>query len=120
MRAYTLSAMAETWWEYVQRITDGASQADIARTLGIDTTTVWRWRADKAKPGLEAAIELARAYGRPVAEALAALGAITAEEAAVTEVVVKRRPQDLADDELLEVLDDVVGELGRRVRRSAG
>lgn len=110
-RAYTLCAMAETWWEYIQRITEGASQADIARALDLDATTVWRWRADKAKPGPEGAIEVARAYGRPVAEALAALGVITPEEARVTEVVVKGAPSDLDDDELIE-------ELRRRLGRS--
>jgi transcriptional regulator with XRE-family HTH domain len=104
--------MAETWWQYLERITDGARQTAISRAAGVDKSTVWRWKADKATPSPEAAIRLARAYGRPVAEALVASGAITAEEASITEVARENTPADLDDDELIE-------EVRRRMQRAS-
>jgi len=104
--------MAETWWQYVQRVTEGATQASIAEAVGVDKATVWRWRSGKSAPKPEVAIRLARVYGRPVAESLVAAGAITAEEASITEVVIQANPEDLDDDELIE-------EIRRRFNRSA-
>lgn len=94
--------MAETWWQYVQRVTGGASQAAIARAVQVDKSTVWRWTKNTASPIPEVAIRFARAYGRPVTEALVAAGAITADEAGVTTVVVRTKPSELGDDELIE------------------
>lgn len=102
--------MTETWWQYVERVTGGASQVVIAAATGVDKTTVWRWKADKAKPRPEVAIQLARAYQRPIAEALAAAGTITPEEAGVTEVIVKMGPSELDDD-------DLIREVRRRMTR---
>src|SRR5690606_23364414 len=111
MRAYRLCAMAETWWQYVQRVTEGATQASIAEAVGVDKATVWRWRSGKSAPKPEVAIRLARVYGRPVSESLVAACAITAEEASITEVVIQANPEDLDDDELIE-------EIRRRTNRS--
>ncbi|WP_051761338.1 GIY-YIG nuclease family protein [Microbispora rosea] len=92
---------ADSWWEYVEHVTNRATQAAIANATGVDKVTVWRWRAERATPKPEVAIRLARAYGRPVLEALAASGAITYEEASVTEVVVERGISDIGDEDLL-------------------
>lgn len=108
MRAYTLSCMAESWWQYVERVTVGATQVAIAAAAGVDKATVYRWKAGVSPPRPEVAIRLARAYGRPVAEALVASGAITAEEAAITEVVKEIDVQALDNQTL-------VGEITRRL-----
>lgn len=94
--------MGETWWQYLQRITDGATQVAIAAAADVDKTTVWRWKADKASPSPEVAIRLARAYDRPVTEALVASGAITADEANITEITVAGKPADFDDDALVD------------------
>lgn len=93
--------MTETWWQYVERVTAGATQVAIAQATGVDKATVWRW---KKSPGPEAAIRIARAYKRPIAEALAASGAITADEAGVKEVTVTIAPSDLDDEDLIREL----------------
>lgn len=108
MRAYTLSCMAESWWQYVERVTNSATQVAIAAAAGVDKATVYRWKAGRSLPKPEIAIRLARAYGRPVAEALVASGAITAEEAAITEVVTQADVQALDNQAL-------VGEIKRRL-----
>jgi len=102
--------MTETWWQYVERVSAGATQVAIADATGVETSTVWRWKAGKAKPKPEVAIRLARAYGRPITEALAASGAITHDEAGVTEVVVERSLSDLDDE-------DLIREVRRRMTR---
>ena len=102
MRAYTLSCMAESWWQYVERVSEGATQVAIAAAAGVDKATVYRWKAAISLPKPEIAIRLARAYQRPVTEALVAAGAITAEEAALTEVVIEANVRDLDNQALVE------------------
>jgi transcriptional regulator with XRE-family HTH domain len=94
--------MAESWWQYVERVTQGATQVAIAAAAGVDKATIYRWKAGISLPKPEIAIRLARAYRRPVTEALVASGAITAEEAALTEVVVEADVRDLANEALVE------------------
>lgn len=103
--------MTETWWQYVQRVTSGATQTAIAAVTGVDKSTVWRWKADKANPSPDAAIRLARAFRRPVAEALVASGVITPDEAGVTEVFVRADATELDDAELIT-------EMHRRLTRA--
>lgn len=93
--------VTETWWQYVERISAGATQVAIGAAAEVDKVTVWRWKAERAAPSAEVVIRLARAYGRPVVEALVASGAITADEADVTEIIMEASPIDLADDELI-------------------
>lgn len=104
--------MAETWWQYVQRVTGRETQAAIARATGVNKSTVWRWASGDANPSPEAAIAFARAYKRPVAETLAAAGLITAEEAGITQVVVKPDLSELDDDELIK---EVRRRMSRRI-----
>lgn len=102
--------MTETWWQYVERVSAGATQVAIADATDVTTSTVWRWKAGKATPSPEVAIRLARAFGRPPAEALAASGAITHDEAGITEVVVESNLSDLDDE-------DLIAEVRRRMTR---
>lgn len=61
-----------TWWEYVQRVSGGESQSEIARRLGLSAAAVNRWQHTGPKP--ENVSEFARTYGRSVLEAMVAAG----------------------------------------------
>lgn len=79
--------MNKTWWEYVQSVTNGATNTDIAAKVGIDKSAITRWRKGSGVDPLFA-VKFARAYGRPVTEALWKSGLITEEEADLREVKV--------------------------------
>lgn len=68
--AYTLHGM--TWWDYVRRVTGGASRTEIAHRLGISPSSVGRWTTSEPKP--ESVRAFAVAYRRPVSEAFVAAG----------------------------------------------
>lgn len=88
------------WWAYVQRHSDGATNARIAESVGITPPSVGRWSKPGARPDPVQAAAFARAYGRPVLEAFIAAGFLTAEEAGERPTA----PPSLAtlsDDELL-------------------
>lgn len=100
-----------TWWEYVERVSGGASQAAIAKRIGLTSPSVSRWQSSAPKP--ENVVMFARSYGRPVLEAFVAAGFLTAEDA-------RERPAGRPDisqfdlDELLAEIRKKFGELGGR------
>lgn len=89
-----------TWWDYVGRIANGATQDKIARLVDVTGPTIGRWKTSAPRPENVAAF--ARAYGRPVLEAFIAAGFLTEEDAA-TQVTITRQ-QDPSDEELLDLL----------------
>lgn len=104
------SVQAMTWWQYVQSITEGAQQKDIASNLGVDQSTVSRWKTGvPGKPENVAA--LARAYRRPVLEAFVAAGFLTERDAKAKVTVPDIGA--LSDDDLL-------AEIKRRMAKEAG
>lgn len=70
------------WWEYVQRVSGGDSQSEIARRLGLSAGAVNRWQHTGPKPVNVS--EFARAYGRPVPEAMVAAGFMDESDLEVT------------------------------------
>jgi hypothetical protein len=98
------------WWEYVQRVTGRASQSEIARKLGLAPSAVNRWQHTGPKPVNVS--EFARAYGRPVTEAMIAAGYMT--EADIPSAPSKPKPtalpllRDEVDEAIwaLEALDE--------------
>lgn len=88
-----------TWWQYVQSVAGGDQQNAIARRLGVDQSTVSRWKASGIPGKPENVVALARAYGRPVLEAFVAAGFLSKEDAGAT-VTVPDIGQ-LSDDDLL-------------------
>ncbi|MEQ4208863.1 helix-turn-helix transcriptional regulator [Actinopolymorpha sp. B9G3] len=66
------------WWEYVQDVTGRASQQEIARRLGIASSSVNRWKSSDPRP--ETVRAFAVAFGRPVAEAFVAAGHLRPED----------------------------------------
>lgn len=45
------------------RITIGATQAELARQLGLTTTTVWRWEKGLSEPDIDTSIHVASLAG---------------------------------------------------------
>jgi len=94
--------MSETrWWKYVQGVAGDTQAKDIADHVGIDKSNVTRWKQG-GKPAVDFVLKFARAYGRPVVEALADAEYITDAEAAVREV--KVGADELSDVELAREL----------------
>lgn len=89
-----------TWAEYVERVTGGATQTAIAEKVGMSQSAIGRWRTVTPKP--EAVTAFARAYDRPVLEALVAAGYVSGDDATLTEIHTTAR--DLSDDELIAEL----------------
>lgn len=73
------------WWNYVQTVAGNVQAKDIADVVGIDKSNVTRWKQG-SRPAVEFVLKFARAYGRPVIEALAESGFITDAEAGIREV----------------------------------
>jgi transcriptional regulator with XRE-family HTH domain len=106
-----------TFWDYVQWATGHEGQAEIARRIGVDKTTVWRWKNNNTSADHSVAIRFARAYHRDVGEVLAAAGHITEEEAAVREIVVATDLSAMSTEEIAVELQALLDELAGRARR---
>ena len=72
---------AETWPEYVRRISGGATQAQIAERIGVGRLSVCNWLHGKTRPKAETVISVARAYRRSPIEALIAASYLDRTEA---------------------------------------
>jgi hypothetical protein len=115
MDADTIAPVSETsWWDYVQKVSEGAEQTAIAERAAINKTTVWRWKTRNATDH-EGAIRFARAYGRPITEALLAAGLIGEDEANLREVRIRINPADLDADELAEETKRFIDEMRSRM-----
>lgn len=94
--------MNETrWWKFVQSVAGDVQAKDIADRVGIDKSNVTRWKQG-SRPAVEFVLKFARAYERPVVEALAASEYITDKEASVR--TVKVGVSDLSDVDLASEL----------------
>lgn len=91
------------WWGYVQGVAGDAKQDAIADKVGVDKSAVTRW---KSGSGVQAifAVKFARAYGRPVTEALAAAGVITEAEATETVSFIQGSVEQASNAELVNEL----------------
>lgn len=90
---------AETWPQYLRRISGGATQAQIAERIGIGRLSVCNWLHGKTQPKAETVMLVARAYGRSPIEALLAASYLRAEE---VRLPIERRssPTQLGAEEL--------------------
>lgn len=75
------------WWLYIREVAGDAQLKEIADRVGIDKSNVTRWK-NGARPAADFAVSFARAYGRPVVEALVAGSYITEAEAELRTVPV--------------------------------
>lgn len=92
---------ANSWWTYVEGTLDGDSALEAGRRAGFDSSAFTRWKKG-ARPDVDFVVKFARAYGRPVVEAIAAAGFITEAEADLREVQVGLH--ELSDLELAQEL----------------
>ena len=72
--------MSESWWEFVQRVSVGASNKDIAERTGLHASAISRWNRHGEQPTAQSVIAFARAYDRPAIEALIAAGYLTDQD----------------------------------------
>ena len=72
--------VAETWPEYVRRISGSATQAQIADRIGVGRLSVCNWLHGKTRPKAETVISVARAYRRSPIEALIAASYLSSDE----------------------------------------
>jgi transcriptional regulator with XRE-family HTH domain len=98
-----------TWWPYVLTVTGNAAQKDIAAATGIDQSSISRWQRGTNTPRAEAAVALARAYGRSPVEALVAAGYLSSSELGVVEMTT------LTGDLSRASIDSLLSEIRRRV-----
>lgn len=92
-----------SWWAYVERVTGDDDGVTIAGKLQVNQSTVSRWRTSDTPGKVENVVALARAYGRPVLEALLAAEFLTEQEARVRPRAAPDYTQ-LTNDELLELV----------------
>ena len=69
------------WWGYVTTIAQVDNQSEIAVRVGIDQTTVSRWKRFGAGSRVASVGRFARAYDRPFVEACVAAGYLSEQEA---------------------------------------
>ena len=84
---HTMGAMTRDFLGYIERISDGATRAQVAKIAGVSGSTITRWdhtRDDYFKPKAEAVIAIAHHYGAPPLEALIEAGVLTEQDARVT------------------------------------
>ena len=72
--------VAESWPQYLRRISGGATQGQIAERIGIGRLSVCNWLHGKTRPKAETVMTVARAYDRSPVEALLAASYLRAEE----------------------------------------
>ena len=89
-----------SWINYVSSIAGDDSPSTIAKKINAYPSTVTRW--GKTQPSPEAVVAFARAYSRPVIEAILAAGWITEEEARLR--TRKSNASDLNNQELINEL----------------
>jgi DNA-binding transcriptional regulator YdaS (Cro superfamily) len=91
----------DSWSSYVRNIARDEPQDVVGRKIGVNGSTINRWR-NGSRPGKPAEVAaLAAVYGGNVLEAFVAAGFLTPEQAKVPP---KARPDwdSVSDDELLE------------------
>ena len=90
----------ESWAEYVQRVTPGMTQTQIAALAGVDQTGVSRWLHGSNVPRAEAVIKFARALQRSPIEALMAAGHLSPAEVGL-KADLKPSTRGLSNDQLI-------------------
>lgn len=120
-RNYTGRMIENEWWSYVVQVAGDVQYKEIADRAGFDKSNVTRWKQGANADPLFV-VKFARAYGRPVAEALVASGLITSQEASVTEVRVGIQDalDSASDEELIDALRRRLAATKRPAKRSPG
>lgn len=98
------------------RVTGHALQNDVADAMGVDQSSVSRWRKG-SRPSYEMAVALARAYSRSPIEALIAAGYVDAAELDLP-IEVNSSLTDISADALLAEVARRLAVVGEDRKRS--
>lgn len=82
-----MDGMTRDFLGYLDRISGGATRAQIAKHAGVSGSTITRWdpsRTDYIRPKADAVIAIAHHYGEAPLEALIEAGILTEQDARVT------------------------------------
>jgi len=102
-----MNTRPEPWPAFVRRVTENATNAQIAKRIDVDGSTVGRWFSVAShQPKAENVIALARAYGVDPVHALMVAGFLEARE--VGERVLSGRDVGLGDFTDLELAQEIV------------
>lgn len=104
----------ETWWGYVQRIAGHVPHKDIAAKVQLHSSRLTGWQKGE-RPSAEAAAEFARAYRRPVLEALVIAGYVRADETGGDVIEVGVSLREWSDDDLVREVMQRLSEYRRIV-----
>lgn len=107
-----------TWADYLNRHAGSETGREVASKLGVTESNISRWRRGGQTPDVKYVVAFARAYGRPVLEALVEAEVITEEEAKARPRLAPD-PDQLSDDDLLRILRDRLNRGGEERDRSA-
>ena len=88
----------ESFWEYVSRVTDRATNREIAAFIGVDSSAISRWKTGE-QPAFKNALSFARAFNRPAVEALVAAGYLEVSDA-FAHIELRTSVQSISDEEL--------------------
>lgn len=80
IRPIPVPVATETWPEFLRRIADGQTQAQIAERIGIGRLSVSNWLRGNTRPKAETVIAVARVYRCSPIEALLAAAYLTTDE----------------------------------------
>lgn len=94
-----------TWNQYIRTIAKGHTNVEISKRTGIGPSTISRWGHPKATD----VITFARAYNRPVAEALIAADYITAAEADAEVSYTVQKTEEISNARLVELITERLG-----------
>ncbi|MFI8664277.1 helix-turn-helix domain-containing protein [Rhodococcus qingshengii] len=99
--------MTETrWWTYVQKLIGNDTAQDAAKRAGFSKSAFTRWKQG-ANADPEFVVQLARAYGVNVVEALAESGLITDGEAALR-LVAYGKAEILRSTPIAELAEEII------------
>jgi hypothetical protein len=96
--------ITETWSAFVRNAVGELNNLQVAQRIGsISDSTVGNWVNGKnfVKPNAENVVDFARAFGQSIPQALIAAGVVEDHELEKT-VVVRREPEEMSSDELLD------------------
>lgn len=103
------------WARYVAYVARTANTSEIAKTTGINQSTVYRWLNDGSEPKPAHAARVAQVYGDHVLRAFVAAGWITEEQAQFAPAAAEQPVEHLTNQGLTRQLDRLILEMSYRL-----
>jgi transcriptional regulator with XRE-family HTH domain len=107
--------ITHAWSVFVRDAVGELTNQQVADRIGVSDTTVGNWVNGKnfTQPDANKVVAFARAFGRPIPKALAAAGIVEEHEFDET-VVVRREPDEMSTDEMLDSVMQMVATIRDR------